>query len=306
MQYGRIEDVAKDISRIFMGSIAAGSPAAADRIYGHFFERGGNAFDTAFIYRGGQSEKLMGEWVEKHGLREKVVILGKGAHTPHCTPKGLTRELKQSLTRLRTGYVDIYMLHRDNPDVPVGEFVDAVNEHIDGGRIGAWGGSNWDFSRVDSANAYAHQHGLRGMAALSNNFSLARMVQPVWDGCIASSEPAFRQWHVRTQTPVIAWSSQARGFFTERAHPDERSDEQLVRSWYSDDNFRRQARARELSERKDVEPINIALAYVLCQPFPTFPIIGPQSTDETESSLAALDVELSRQELAWLNLETEE
>jgi aryl-alcohol dehydrogenase-like predicted oxidoreductase len=132
------------------------------------------------------------------------------------------------------------------------------------------------------------------------------MVEPVWDGCIASSEPAYREWHVRTGTPLIAWSSQARGFFTERAHPDKRSDEQLVRSWYSEDNFRRQARAREMAARKGVEPINVALAYVLCQPFPTFPIIGPENTEETASSLVALDVELSPQELDWLNLETEE
>ncbi|MFO7956242.1 MAG: aldo/keto reductase [Candidatus Brocadiia bacterium] len=306
MEYGRIDNIDKDISRIFMGSMAADSPEAADRIYGHFLERGGNAFDTAYIYRGGESEKLLGEWIERHGLRDEVVILGKGAHTPHCTPKGLNKELKKSLKRLRTDHVDIYMLHRDNPEVPVGEFVDAVNEHIAAGRIGAWGGSNWDFRRVDAANAYAREHGLRGMAALSNNFSLARMVEPVWDGCIASSEPAYREWHVRTRTPLIAWSSQARGFFTERAHPDKRSDEQLVRSWYSEDNFRRQARAREMAARKGVEPINVALAYVLCQPFPTFPIIGPENTEETESSLVALDVELSPEELDWLNLESEE
>ncbi len=303
MQYDSIDHVEKDISRIFMGTMAADSPEAADRIYGHFLENGGNGFDTAYIYRGGQSEELLGEWVERHDVREQVVLLGKGAHPPHCNPDAIGRQLLESLERLRTDHVDIYMMHRDDQAVPVGEFVEAVNVHIGAGRVGAWGGSNWDFRRVDAANAYAEEHGLQGLGALSNNFSLARMVRPVWDGCVASSEPAYHRWHVRTQMPLIAWSSQARGFFTDRAHPDKRSDESLVRSWYSEDNFRRQARAREMADRRGVEPINIALAYVLCQPFPTFPIIGPENPDETSSSLAALEVELGPEDLAYLDLE---
>ncbi len=105
--------------------------------------------------------------------------------------------------------------------------------------------------------------------------------------------------------PLMPWSSQARGFFTERANPDDRSDPELVRCWYSDDNFRRRERAVELAHRRGVLPINIALAYVLCQPFPTFPLIGPRTLAETRSSFQALGVQLSPEELRWLNLEEE-
>ena len=88
-----------------------------------------------------------------------------------------------------------------------------------------------------------------------------------------------------------------------RAHPDKKEDPELVRCWYSDDNFQRLERANELAEKKGVLPINIALAYVLCQPFPTFPLIGPRVLEETRTSLPGLEVELTPEEVKWLNLE---
>ena len=102
---------------------------------------------------------------------------------------------------------------------------------------------------------------------------------------------------------LLSWSSQARGFFTDRAHPDRKEDEELVRCWYSDDNFQRRDRAIELARKKGVQPINIALAYVLCQPFTAFALIGPRQISETVSTLGGLPVKLTPEELRWLNLE---
>ena len=101
----------------------------------------------------------------------------------------------------------------------------------------------------------------------------------------------------------MPWSSQARGFFTGRAAPGDLSDPELVRCWYSEDNFQRLARVEQLAKERGVLPIAIALAWVLDQPFPTFPLIGPRSLSETRTSLPALEVNLTPQELAWLNLE---
>jgi aryl-alcohol dehydrogenase-like predicted oxidoreductase len=305
MEYGTIPGVDKKVSRLFMGVDNQATIEQTAAMSDDFMERGGNAFDTAFIYGAGACEELLGQWMCARGVREQVVILGKGAHTPHCNPEDLTRQLIESLDRMQTDYVDMYMMHRDNPEVPTGEFVDVLNEHKRAGRMRAFGGSNWGTERIDEANAYAQQHGQEGLTAVSNNFSLARMVKAPWDGCLAASDAGFRAWLTRTQMPLIPWSSQARGFFTERAHPDKRSDAVLVESWYSEDNFRRQARARELAAQKGVLPINIALAYVLCQPFPAFPIIGPRTVEETRTSLAALDVELTPEEASWLNLESD-
>ena len=108
----------------------------------------------------------------------------------------------------------------------------------------------------------------------------------------------------RTQMALLPWPSQARGVYAPgRAGPDERSDESMVQSWYSDANFVRQIRANELAERYGVDPVAIALAWVLCQPFPTFPLIGPRTVSETRSSVAALDVQLTPGEMKYLNLE---
>jgi aryl-alcohol dehydrogenase-like predicted oxidoreductase len=127
----------------------------------------------------------------------------------------------------------------------------------------------------------------------------------MWAGCISSSDPASREWFAKTKTPLLAWSSQARGFFIPgRSGPDKRDDAELVRCWYSPDNFERQKRVFQLAERRGVQPVNIALAYVLNQPFPNFALIGPRQLSETRTSLKALEIELSPAELKWLNLET--
>ncbi len=303
MKYGRIPGVEKPVSRLVMGVDNQETLPHASVMFDDFFEQGGNCFDTAYIYRGGWCEKLLGQWVKNRGLREQVVLLDKGAHTPNCTPEKLTSQLLESLERLQTDYVDIYMLHRDNPEVPVGEFITVLNEHKAAGRVHAFGGSNWSLERIEAANAWAAEHGLTGFVALSNNFSLARMVDPVWEGCITASDAVSRAWLTKTGITLLPWSSQARGFFTGRARPDDHSDPELVRCWYSDDNFQRLERANALAKKRGVLPINIALAYVLAQPFPTFPLIGPRLLSETRTALPALGVELTSEEVRWLNLE---
>ena len=307
MVYGRIPHLDKPVSRLVMGTIGAADLPTARVLYDDWFARGGNAFDTAHLYHGGAAERFVGAWLESRGVRDDVVLIVKGAHTPDNNPEGLTRQLHESLGRLRTDRADLYVLHRDNPAVPVGEYVEAVNEHVAAGRVSAWGGSNWSLERVDAANAYAADRGLRPMTCVSNQFSLARMVDPVWGGCLSASDAESRAWFARTRTPLLAWSSQARGFFVpERgASPEKRSDAEMARCWYSDDNFERRRRAFELAERKGVDPINVAAAYVLCQPFPTFALIGPTSLAETRTSMPALGVTLTDAERLYLNLESD-
>jgi predicted dehydrogenase/aryl-alcohol dehydrogenase-like predicted oxidoreductase len=303
MKHGRVAGVEKPVARLVMGVDNQTTMPHAAVMFDDYFERGGNCFDTAYIYTGGLSERLLGRWIEARDVREQVVIVAKGAHTPFNRPEHLRAQLEQSLQRLQTDYVDIHLAHRDNTDIPVAEWVDGFNKLLQDGMIRAYGVSNWQIERVEAANAYASEKGLVGIAALSNNFSLARMVAPVWPGCVAASDPKSRSWLTGTQTPLLAWSSQARGFFAGRARPDDRSDEELVRCWYSEDNFRRLARTKEMAEERGVLPINIALGYVLAQPFPTFALIGPRSLSETRIAAQGLDVELTPEEVRRLNLE---
>jgi aryl-alcohol dehydrogenase-like predicted oxidoreductase/predicted dehydrogenase len=306
MPYGKIDGLDLPVSRLVMGCDNQQTLAHASAMFDHFFAAGGNAFDTGYIYGDGLQERLLGRWIANRGIRDQVAILVKGAHTPHCDPASISRQLTESLERLGTDHADLYLMHRDNPDIAVEEFVDVLDAEVRQGRIRVFGGSNWTPARLDAANAYAERTGKQGFSVLSNHFGLAEAYDVPWAGCEHVTDPASKQWLTERQIPLFPWSSQARGFFTGRARPDDRSDAELVRCYYSDDNFERLRRASALGETLGVAPTAIALAYVLHQPFPTFPLIGPRSIAETASSMAGLAVELTPEQVAWLDLRREQ
>jgi predicted dehydrogenase/aryl-alcohol dehydrogenase-like predicted oxidoreductase len=305
MTYDQVPGVDKPVSRLVMGTMIfkAGELRLAASLLDYYYELGGNTFDTAHVYR---CEETVGEWIKLRGVREDLVVIGKGARDEAGTPEGLTAQLFETLQKMQLDYVDIYLLHSDNPAVPAGEFVEVLNEHKRAGRVRAFGGSNWSVERLMEANAYAQAHGLTGFTASSPNLSLAEWNEPMWPKCLTASDADSRAWYTKTQMPLFAWSSQATGFFTGRYRPEDRSVPSyapIVRTWFNEGNFQRLARVRELASRKGVTPSQIALAYVLCQPFPTFALIGPQSIDELRDSLPALEIQLTPEEMRWLNLE---
>lgn len=302
MQYGRIPGLDRDVSRFIMGCDNQQTFAHAAVIFDHWFEVGGNTFDTGHIYGGGLQERLLGQWINSRGVRDRVNLITKGAHTPHCDPESITRQLRESLDRVGTDHAEIYIMHRDNPDVPVGEFVDVLTEHAEAGRITVFGGSNWTVERFVAANDYAQANGKRKFTLMSNNFSLARMINPVWTGCVAASEPEIRDFLIREQVPNFAWSSQARGYFVNRQATGKVGKWDHDNSWGSPENNERRERAFKLAAKYGVTAINIAAAYVLCQPFPSFALIGPRKISEAVTSLPALDLELSEDEMAYLDL----
>ncbi|WGF89251.1 aldo/keto reductase [Marinivivus vitaminiproducens] len=292
----------KPASALALGQAWLDSVTHAGAMNDAYFERGGNLFDSAWLYGQGKADIGLGHWLGSRGVREEVIVLGKGAHTPLCYPDVIPRQLTQSLDRLQTDYLDLYMMHRDNPDVPVGEFVDVLDREIHAGRFRAYGFSNWPLERVQAAMRYARETGRHAPVMVSNNFSLARMVEPQWAGCIASSVPEWEAWHREERVPCLAWSSQARGFFTPRAGRDIRTDPDLVRCWYSDENFRRRDVAAVLGEAKGGSANQVALAYCLAQDFPVLPIIGPRTLQELDDSVGALDVALSPDDVRRLDL----
>jgi predicted dehydrogenase/aryl-alcohol dehydrogenase-like predicted oxidoreductase len=302
MRYGQVPGLNKPVSKLVMGCDNQNSYRDAAPVWDDWIERGGNAFDTACVY-GRPRQRIMGQWLKARGLADQVVLICKGAHTPWCDPVSLTSQLRESLDDFQLSGVDLYIMHRDNPQVPVGEFVDVLNEHRAAGRIRAFGGSNWSSARIQAANDYAAQHGKQGFQLLSNNFSLARMVKPVWAGCVAASDAQFRGWLTQTQIANFAWSSQARGYFLPEAQRLKLGQANFE-CWDAEDNRQRRARAEQLAAQLGVLPINIAAAYVLCQPFPSFALVGPRTIAETVSTLPALDITLTADQLRWLNLES--
>jgi predicted dehydrogenase/aryl-alcohol dehydrogenase-like predicted oxidoreductase len=300
MSYGRLPGLDKPVSRLVMGVDNQRDLTHAAVMFDDYVAQGGNTFDTAWMYNDGKQEALLGAWIAARGIRDDVVIIGKGAHTPHCDPESIHRQLGESLDRLGTDHVDVYLMHRDNLSVPVAEFVDAMEAERVAGRVRTYGVSNWTLARVDEARAYAAAHGLAGFSALSNHFSLAEAHAVPWTGCEHVTDAASREWLRTHDLPLLPWSSQARGFFTGRARPDDHSDPELVRCWYSDANFARLSRAEELASSLGVPTTAVALAYVLHQPFPTFALIGPRTLTETHGSLRALEVDLTPEQVAWL------
>jgi aryl-alcohol dehydrogenase-like predicted oxidoreductase len=297
----------RDVSRLGLGSDWF-SPERKDEVFAvldAFHAAGGNLIDTGEVYGGGKSERTLGDWVAARGNRSQVVILDKGCHHPQYPfgPEAMRESITRCLEKLQTDYLDLWAFHRDNPEEPVGPLLDTLNGEVEAGRIRAFGCSNWSTARVAEANEYAAGHGMMGLAFASPNVSLAIPREPFWEGCTHATEEDLA-WHAKTGLPLVAWSSQGRGFFLDRSGPGDQSDPDVVRVYHTPDNFERLARARKLAADKGVTAIQIALAYVLNLPAPTLALIGPHTVDELASSTAALEIALSDAEMAWLALKT--
>lgn len=314
MRYGKIDGVGGRLSRFVLGSMVF-SPERLDNTYAlldGFVAAGGNVVDTAYVYARGQSEVALGMWLKARGARHQITIVGKGGFGAHpdgsvmVTPELIAEHLGVSLGRLGVDTIDLYVLHRDDPRVPVEEIVDAMNEHVEAGRIRAWGGSNWSHRRIAEANTYADSARLHGIVASSPNLALAVPLEPMWsDNVTIAGDAEALRWYRQTQLPVLAWSSQARGFFSGRFTPDVCPDPDVRRVYYSSENWERLRRAQALAAERGISASNVALAWVMSQPLNLFPLVGPATPAELADTLRALDVSLTPAEVAWLNLEAE-
>ena len=319
MQYGTIEGVDKPVSRLVLGTmiISSREQEKSDALLDTAFAQGCTTFDTAHVYGGGYSERGIGQWMSDRGNREQVVIVSKGCHhnadRKRVSPHDLTADLYDSLARLQTDYVDVYLLHRDHPDVAVGPIVEILNEHRSAGRIRAFGGSNWMHQRIAEANAYARAHGLEPFVASSPNYGLADQIENPWGpGCVSISGPLnqpAREWYADSQMPVLAYSSLARGLFSGRVTPENyeemRSslDRACQTAYCHEPNVRRLGRAISLAEQKGVSVPQIVLAFMFASQVNVFPIVGAANGDEFRQNVESFDLELTEQELAWLDLE---
>ena len=315
-----LEGIEKPVSKLALGTafFRLESRDAWFNILDCFCRERGTVVDTGRIY--GESEQVIGSWLESRRARDQVILITKGGHG---TGHGLSaedflavikRELTTSLETLGTEYVDLYMLHRDSPTVPVATIMDCLNRELDRGSIRALGASNWEYPRIDEANEYAQKHGLRGFSAGSNNLSLAVPTGPFYPGLVSVDRDGER-WHGQTGIPLIPWSSQARGFFTGqftremRAMAHEIQDgfvARMVEVYGTDDNFERLRRAADLGKKMGgFSATQIALSCLLHKSFPVIPIVGPRTGEELTSCLQAASLVMTRRETEWLRLENE-
>jgi aryl-alcohol dehydrogenase-like predicted oxidoreductase len=318
LKYGRVPGVEKPVARIVQGTVMIRSEEKGDEarsfaLLDEVFAQGGTTFDTAHQYGGGDSERTLGRWVRDRGLREEVVVIGKGAHhnedRKRVTSFDITADLYDSLARLGFDYIDLYLLHRDDPSVPVGPIVEVLNEHLEEGRIHAFGGSNWRPERIREANDYASENGLTPMVASSPNLSLAVQFQEPWPDCVSISGEGGeedRLWYQETRMPLFTWSTLAGGFFSGRFTRDNLDtfdaylDRICVETYCYEENFGRLDRAGALAREKGLTVAQVALAYALDQPLEVFALVGCNTGDEFRANVEASGVVLTPEEIAWL------
>ena len=205
-------------------------------------------------------------------------------------PEDLNRDLTESLERLGADYVDLYWLHRDDPAVPVGEILDALNEHQAAGRIHAVGASNWRPARLKAASDYAGAHGLTGFVASQIGWSLAvpNVVQGQWYDSLHMDAEAL-EYYCEAGLKVIPFSPQAGGFF---AHPYDPTDTKYA-LYHNEVNAGRWERVRQMAESRGVSASAIALADILEHPCGGVAVIGPRTVEQLRDSIAAVGFGLS-------------
>lgn len=296
MKYGNIPHLDKPISRIVCGTdfLLGQSEDISFEAYDTFWELGGRAFDSAHCY--GENSRVFGKWIGSRGVAKETVFLDKGCHpygSPRVTYEDMGSDISQNHEKIGVGYTDLFVLHRDDEDVPVGEIIDWLNDYKAQGLIGAFGGSNWRHGRIAEANEYAAKNGKQGMSLNNPNLTLAENSEPLWGGCLTIGVEG-RKWHEETQFPLFSWSSMARGYFAFSEDPD------VVRAYDNPNSRGARYRAEEMAKERGVSTPQIAMAWVLNQPYPVFALAGLRNADQVRDTLSALDIHLSPEELVDL------
>ncbi len=280
-----------------------------DRLVSAYLEAGGNFFDTAHCYLfweqngDGASERELGASLRRLGLRDQVIVATKGGHPDagdayqrpdgYLSEKLITSDIDESIERLGDERIDLYYLHRDDPRLPVAEIIGMLNKEIERGRLRSLGASNWSVPRIAAANDYASRHGLHGFVVSSVMASLA---DPDWK---IGPEPTMRYvtrdeetWHTATQMPLVAYSATGTGYFartSDEAKPDANPA-----------NEARRERAQSLASKLGCSPTQIAIAWLLHQPYPIVPLTGTTNPAHLVEIFGATAVPLTPEQVHWL------
>jgi aryl-alcohol dehydrogenase-like predicted oxidoreductase len=308
-------------SVLCLGSTLIGSQIDREtsfRLLDEFAGQGGTFLDTASIYANWLpgprhvSEKTIGAWLKRTGKRRAMVVATKGAHPELATMhvgrmsrQAIEEDLAASLVNLQTDVIDLYWLHRDDVARPVAEIVETLEAQVDAGKIRYYGCSNWRAERIAAAQAYAQAHGYTGFVGDQMQWSLAEvahgdLADPTG---VVMDEPLWR-YHAASGLAAIPYSSQANGFFHRMAqgaadtmNPNQR------RMYLRPANVQRAARVQQLAAESGLSITAIVLGYLRAQPFVTIPIIGPRTLEQLRDSLAAADVQLTAEQLRFLEQE---
>lgn len=312
--YTQIEGINKKVSRIFLGTGNVPTGVEPNEWLSSMYDAGITAIDTARVYP--DSENTIGKWLDKTGLRENIVILSKCGHPAgpikRVNRKSMLSDLDKSLENLRTDYIDIYILHRDNPKVNVSEIVETFNEMQSKGKIKLFGGSNWTHQRIEEANEYAYKKGLNPFSVSSPSFSLANQLGVVWDNtCVTicgDQGKEARKWYIDNRMPVVAYSALGRGLLSGKMKSSDAEnagkflDSFAMKGYGYAENYERLKRCEELALDKSATVSQIALSWMFRQKMNMFAVISTSSRARMQENIKAFDIELTEKECDYLNL----
>ena len=267
-------------------------------------ERGINFFDTADVYSQGISEEILGRALKDYAIRHEVVIatkvhgvMGKSANAGGLSRKHILEAIDHSLKRLGTDYVDLYQIHRFDPNTPMEETLEALNDVVRAGKalyIGASSMWAWQFARMISIS---RENGWAPFSSMQNYYNLA----------YREEEREMLPFCAAEGLAVIPWSPMARGYLagsgvgpnaaTVRGRTDPFSVTLGLGS-AQDEEIR--ARVVETARDHGTKPAIVALAWVLSKPFVTSPIIGASKPHHLDDALAALKLKLDEKTIARL------
>ena len=310
------------ISALSLGSTEFGTAHQPESesfaLMDEFVALGGNFIDTAHVYSNwipgtlSRSEKTIGRWLQANGMDKHVVVGTKGAHpelhsmhVSRLSPAEIQQDVQESLDFLQLNKIDLYWLHRDAESIPVSEIIDTMNEMVRSGKIRYFGCSNWKTTRIQAALDYSASKGLASFVANQPMWSIAvPQLSALPDQTLAVMDEAGQAFHRQNGMPVVAYSSQARGFFTKlAANQRERIAASDLAVFDHPVNHRRLATAQNLAAAHEVTLNDVVLSYLLSQPFPTIPVIGSHTVEQLRNSVQAMNLALTTEELAALESE---
>ena len=280
-----------------------------------FVAHGGTFLDTARVYADwlpgerNASEKTIGRWLQRRGQRERLVIATKGAHPelaamhrPRLDRASIVADLDQSLRNLQTDVIDLYWLHRDDPQTPVAAILDTLHDQVRVGKIRAYGCSNWRADRIAAAQVYAHSQGRPGFAADQMLWSLAAVAQETLpDPTMVAMDAALFDLHATGGLPATPYAAQANGYFQRAAQGTLEAMNAASRRLYDTAENRRRSQAVQSLAAETGRSISaVVLGYLLGQPFPVLPIVGCRTVAQVEDSCRAARSPLCAAEIAWI------
>jgi aryl-alcohol dehydrogenase-like predicted oxidoreductase len=313
MEYQRLGQSGLVVSRIVLGCMSFGDPDRGTHewtlgldesrpIFRQAVEAGITTFDTANVYSAGHSEEITGKLLAEFAKRDDVVIATKvnGRMGPGPKGAGLSRgaifaQVEQSLRRLDTDYIDLYQIHRFDPNVPVEETMEALHDLVKAGKVRYLGASSmatWQFVQMQYV---ADLNGWTRFVSMQDQYNLL----------MREEEREMLPFCLDQGIGVLPWSPLARGRLTRDWEQSTRRAEtdQFARGLYRQavESDRKIVEAvRDVAAQRGVPRAQVALAWLLHQPAVTAPIVGATKPEHIADAVAAVDVELSEQELTRL------